>query len=155
MWTTFPRGKTRRIFGSTAARGGPGGTTALPDRLSSGSRSRPAADIRRAWADAGDSRLEDRLNAVLAGIVPVADAKRTEQAAVERRQREWHEAEQRRAEAEVRRRQEAERLARLESEAVAWSKSQRLRAYIDAVEREAISRGVAVQPGSARTGSLT
>jgi hypothetical protein len=89
-----------------------------------------------------------QLNAVLVGVTLIADAKRTERLAVERRQREWQEAERRRAEAEARRREEAERFARLEAEASAWSKSQRLRAYADAVEREAIHRGIPVEPGT-------
>jgi len=37
---------------------------------------------------------------------------------------------------------------RLESEAKAWSKSQRLRAYADAVERGAIDGGLPVEPGT-------
>lgn len=81
-------------------------------------------------------------------MVLVADAKRTEQAMAERRRRELQEAERRRIEAEVRRREEAEKLKRLEDEAQAWSKSQRLRAYIDAVEREAIARGLPLEPGT-------
>src|SRR5207245_10940899 len=69
-------------------------------------------------------------------------------AAIERRHREWQEAERRRIEAEARRREEAERVVRLESEAKAWSKSQRLRAYADAVERGAIDGGLPVEPGT-------
>lgn len=104
--------------------------------------------LRRAWVDLEDKPLEDQLNAVLVGIVLVADAKRTQQAAAERRQREWQEAERRRQEGEARRRQEAERLARLEAEVVAWSKSHQLRAYANAVERDAIERGLALEPGT-------
>src|SRR5207237_1598972 len=104
--------------------------------------------LRRAWVDLENKPLEDQLNAVLIGITLVADAKRTQQAAAERRQREWQEAERRRQEAEARRRHEAERLARLEAEAVAWSKSQQVRAYVTAVERDAIERGLAVEPGT-------
>jgi len=104
--------------------------------------------FRRAWVDVERKPLEEQLNAVLVGVVLVADAKRTEHAAIERRHREWQEAERRRIEAEARRREEAERVARLESEAKAWSKSQRLRAYADAVERGAIDGGLPVEPGT-------
>ena len=103
--------------------------------------------LRRAWKDAEGKPLEDQLDAVLVGIILVADAKRTAQAAAERRQREWQEAERTRLEAEARRREEAERLARIEAEAVAWSKSQRWRAYADAVERDAIDRDVSIKEG--------
>jgi len=104
--------------------------------------------LRRGWVDTEGKPLETQLNGVLVGMVLVADAKRTEQAMAERRRRELQEAERRRIEAEVRRREEAEKLKRLEDEAQAWSKSQRLRAYIDAVEREAIARGLPLEPGT-------
>src|SRR5262249_45264168 len=48
--------------------------------------------FRRAWVDVEGKPLEEQLNAVLVGLVLVADAKRTERAAIERRHREWQEA---------------------------------------------------------------
>jgi hypothetical protein len=103
--------------------------------------------LRRTWADADGSPLEERLNAVLAGIVFMADAKRVEQVRLERQRQAWQEAERRRWEAEARRREDAERRQRLETDAAAWEKSRQLQQYIYAVERDAIERGQSVVAG--------
>jgi len=90
--------------------------------------------LRRAWSDSEARRLETQLNDVLAGIVLVADAKRTDRIRLERQRHEWAEAERRRQAIEERRRRELERFQELERRAEAWARSQRLSAYIDAVE---------------------
>ena len=102
--------------------------------------------VRKTWSD-GKRRIEDALNDAVAGMIVVADAKRQHRIDLERRRREWAEAERRRLELEQQRREEAERLKALEQEAAAWARSQQLRAYIDAVQEEALRLGASAEPG--------
>ena len=85
---------------------------------------------------------------MLAGLAVVAEAKRVERLERERCLREWQEEERRRAEAERRRQEEERRRQELERQAEAWAKAQLIRAYVDAVERGAVERGLNVSPES-------
>jgi hypothetical protein len=109
---------------------------------------------RKTWCDGRKQRVEEALNDVIAGLVVVAEAKQRHQIEMERQRRERAEAERRRLELEQRRREEAEQLKALEHEATLWARSQQLRAYIDAVEREALKRGILAEPGSKLYGWL-
>ena len=109
---------------------------------------------RQTWCDGRRQVVEDLLNDVIAGLIVVAEAKRQHEIELERQRKEWAEAERRRLEVEQRRREEAEQLKALEQEAAAWVRSQQLRAYIDALEREALTRGGVAEPGSKLHGWL-
>jgi hypothetical protein len=110
--------------------------------------------VRKTWSDGRKYRLEEVLNNVVAGIVVVAEAKRQEQIELERQRREWAEAERQRLELEQSRREEAERLKALEQEVALWTRSQGIRAYVDAVEREVVKSGMAIESGSKLHGWL-
>lgn len=103
--------------------------------------------VRMTWSDGKVQRLENRLNAFIIGFINAAVQKRTERLERERREREW-EAERRRREEKARLiREEKERLAELEREAENWRKSQMIRAYIEAVRKDAIREHGEVRMG--------
>jgi hypothetical protein len=101
---------------------------------------------RKTWSD-GRTPIEEMLNDVIAGLIVVSEAKRRERLELQRQHEEWAEAERRRLKDEERRRIEAERLKALEQEAMSWTRSQQITGYVDAVEREALKRGVALEEG--------
>ncbi len=105
---------------------------------------RVGRSARKIWSDGGRARLERQLNHVIVGLVVIADAKRAWQQKREREETARREAERRRALAEQARREEEERRRVLERQADSWAKSQRLRAFIDEVERRANAKGVSV-----------
>ena len=109
---------------------------------------------RKTWSDGRKQRVEELLNDVVSGIIVVAEAKRQYRIEMERQRLERAEAERRRLELEQRRREEAEQLKALEHEVTLWARSQQLRGYIDAVEREALKRGHPPEPGSKLHGWL-
>ncbi len=92
---------------------------------------------RRSWSDGKRQRIENVLNAFIAGLIQAASVKREhriqcekwarEQAERERRQREW----QKRKEADER------QLWALFTDAECWQKSQQIRAYVQAVKESA------------------
>ena len=105
---------------------------------------RVGRSARKIWSDGERARLERQLNHVIVGLVVIADAKRAWQQKREREETARREAERRRALAEQARREEEERRRVLERQADSWAKSQRLRAFIDEVERRANAKGVSV-----------
>ena len=93
--------------------------------------------LRKKWADGKTKKVEDKLTDFLVGAVKVADRKIKERIEAEERQRR-REEEWRQWEEERRRRQiEAEKIQELESQADSWTKSQKLRKYIRAVQEKA------------------
>ncbi|MFQ5899711.1 MAG: hypothetical protein ACE5JN_15890 [Candidatus Methylomirabilia bacterium] len=120
----------------------PSGTLALSIKEFDGT------GVRRTWQDGRRRRVEDMLNDVLAGLAVGAEAKRVGRLERERRLREWREEERRQVEAERRRQEEERRRQELERQAEAWAKAQLIRAYIDAVERAAVERGLPMSPDS-------
>ena len=97
--------------------------------------------VQKRWAERDGTRLEDRLNEVIAWLFRAADrlgARRSDrdewrrQFDVERRDHE---------EAERRRVEEERRLEKLERDAAAWRRACRIRSYVNAVERAAVQRG--------------
>jgi len=111
-------------------------------------RGRGRRRARKTWSDGEKKRLEEELNDVIAGIIVVAEAKHREHLELQRQREEWVESERRRLKEEERRRAEAERLKALEQEPASWTKSQQVASYADAVEREALKRGVPLVQGS-------
>jgi len=103
---------------------------------------------RKSWSDGRRKKLDQMLNDVVRGLVIVADAKRAERIEQERAEKERQEAARQRALIEQRRREEEERLRTLERQAESWAKAQKLRAFVDEVERQANSKGISLAPGS-------
>lgn len=103
---------------------------------------------RKTWSDGERARLERQLNDVIVGLVVIADAKRAREQEREREEAARREAERQRALAEQARREEEERRLVLERQAESWTKSQRLRAFVDEVERRAKEKGVSIAPDS-------
>jgi len=88
---------------------------------------------RRSWSDCSLGRLEDRLNAIVVGVVEVADTiasrrRDYEDRAIRQRDEQIREYERYRQRAA-----EAEKVKGLEELAALWHKSQQLRAYLAAV----------------------
>lgn len=103
-----------------------------------------ARGFRRTWADTNLERLEERLNRFVIGLYRMATAKRVRRLESERRRRE-REQEERKVEERYQRalkgwedrEAERERVVALLSDADNWAKSQRIRAYIQAVKAAA------------------
>jgi hypothetical protein len=106
------------------------------------------ARLRKTWSDRDGNRLEDILNEVIAAMVLVADAKRSDERERRREEEERREAERRRYELERQRREEEARRQELDSQVECWVKSQKLRAFLDAAERTAVQQGHSPAPDS-------
>jgi hypothetical protein len=92
---------------------------------------------RQIVADGKRQRLEERLNKFVVALYSAADRRKRERIEEERRRRQRIEDEKRRVEEERRRWEESQRIQRLERGMEAWEKANRIRAYVDAVRREA------------------
>ncbi len=99
----------------------------------------------RRWCDTSVSKLEDRLTTVLAGIFKVvsrARQRRLEQEETKQRQAEGRQARRERLarweEKQAKIEQEKARVEELYQQAVDWRDSQRIRTYIQGVEKEAL-----------------
>lgn len=101
---------------------------------------------RKTWSDGERAHLEGQLNNVVARLVVIADVKRAWEQEREREEAARREAERQRALAEQARREEEERRLVLECQAERWANGQRLRAFIDEVERRANAKGVSIAP---------
>jgi hypothetical protein len=104
------------------------------------------AGTRKTWRDGRTQRLENLLPAVLQGILVTAEMLRTRRLESERQERERQAALARQAELERLRREEEARRQELEHQVNRWIKSQNLRAYLRAVEQEALRRGLLTTP---------
>jgi hypothetical protein len=99
-----------------------------------------ASNFRKRWSEGPKTRLEDLLNSFLLGAVGVAMEIKERRRVREEEQRR-REEERRILEEERKRREiEKQRLRDLESQAERWAKSEQLRAYIRAVEKEAAAQ---------------
>jgi hypothetical protein len=104
--------------------------------------------LRRKWSDGQRHRIEDFLKQFVAGVINVATGMREARLEAERRERAWKEEERLRAEREAARvamiekiKQERAKVDKLSANATAWAQSRQLRAYIAAVQQDAITRG--------------
>ena len=104
--------------------------------------------LRKRWADRENKRLEDQLNAFLAGLIRIASEAKSERIELERERKEREAEEQRKAKQERRLRKEAERLRVLDSEMTAWQKARMIRAYITDVRERALQTGICNEEGS-------
>nr|PZN34542.1 MAG: hypothetical protein DIU80_02565 [Chloroflexota bacterium] len=100
------------------------------------------------WRDSDTKPLEDQLNDVVIGLMKTAEIYRVRALvwAEEARQRE--EAERKRRETERLRREEEERRHALEEQAERWSKSQRLRTFLQACEARLCAERGTIAPDS-------
>jgi hypothetical protein len=104
------------------------------------------AGTRKTWRGGRTQRLENLLPAALQGILVTAEMLRTRRLESERQERERQAALARQAELERLRREEEARRQELEHQVNRWIKSQNLRAYLRAVEQEALRRGLLTTP---------
>ncbi len=98
-----------------------------------------ASAHRRSWSDCSLGQLEDRLHAIVVGVVDVADTiasrrRDEEDRAIRQRDEQIREYERYRQRAA-----EAEKVKGLEDLAARWHKSQQLRAYLAAIRRAMVS----------------
>jgi hypothetical protein len=103
-------------------------------------------NIRKTWRDGQTRRLENLLPDILKGILVIAEVLRTRRVAREREEQARREAEARQAELERRRREEEAHCQKLEDQVKRWVMSRNLRAFLGAVEDEALRRGVSANP---------
>ena len=95
-----------------------------------------AGDIRKTWTDGEKLRIENCLNEFVVGLIQVAErkkARRLEREREEKKRREW--LRQREEKIKLIREEEA-RVNRLEKDALDWQRSQKIREYIDTVEKD-------------------
>jgi hypothetical protein len=110
---------------------------------------------RKTWRDTKRQKVEDCLNAFVAGMIEIAARKKereAEQARIQeerRKEQEQKEAEQkRRAAIHQKAKQERARVDSLFKEADAWHYSEKLRAYIDAATRAHVAEHGEIAPDS-------
>lgn len=113
-------------------------------RLSLKIKELEGSGVRKIWSDGKKRKVEDSLNAFIVGLIRAAVEKRTSRLESEERERKWQEQKDRREE-QIK---EIERIKTLKEEAKAWNESQQLRAYIKAVEEDALQRHDKIKQGS-------
>lgn len=97
--------------------------------------------IRTSWGDGKKQRVEDCLNAIIVGMVAVAEELKANRLRREAWEREWREAEARRAEEAKRKEEEAARVRALDSAVAAWQRTCAIRAYAAELRRRAEAVG--------------
>lgn len=107
-----------------------------------------ATGTRCQWRDDEKHRLEDQLNAFVAGLIRAADRVKIARREHEEQERRWEEERRRRQEEELRRREEEARIKQFEAKAIAWRAAQEFRQFIDAVRAEAVCRNGQIEDGS-------
>lgn len=112
-------------------------------------------NCRQSWRDTPRHPLEERLEAVIAGLFDYAATIRREERQRKREQEERAAAELQRQEAARQRaakraaiEAERERVEALIADSKRWKKSQELREYIDAARRLYLDRNASIEPGS-------
>ena len=99
------------------------------------------------WSD-GKRKIEERLGSFIVGLIKAAHERIETRLRREREEREREERRRIREEKARRYKEEKERFQALEQEVESWQKSQRLRVYIEAVQRDALKRHDAIDPDS-------
>lgn len=100
------------------------------------------------WVDGKEQKVETCLAAFIEGLGKVAERRKMQRAQAEETHRKWEEEQQRRREAEERRKQEQKEIELLRQQVNAWDESQRILAFVAAVERKAAEKGQNADPGS-------
>lgn len=91
--------------------------------------------IQSSWKDSRNHRLEQRLTEVMVSLRRHAALRKIERARAQRRAARFEKEQERRAELRARVEAEREAMAKLESDFDAWNRAERIRAFVDAVER--------------------
>ena len=104
----------------------------------------PAALVK----DTEKKSIEECLNEFIVRLMRVAEAEKAERLEWERRRAEEEEARQRREEIERRKRKERERYEQLLKQVDAWTRSNQIRAFVEAVKTSAVREAGSIEPGS-------
>jgi hypothetical protein len=103
---------------------------------------------RKSWGDSETRHLEDYLNGFIIGLARAAQGSKRERAEQDEREREWAEKEKRRREEWKLRLREEERVKELDSTMAAWTKCERIRDFVQAVETAVNGRQGSIAPDS-------
>lgn len=98
-------------------------------------------DVRKSWSDGKRQKIENRLNDIVFGFAVAAEGKCERRRALERQEQERREWERIRYQKAQEIRKEEERLKELHQEVDNWHRSERIRAYVEAVRLDAQSPG--------------
>lgn len=100
------------------------------------------------WRDTSKRPFESIVNEVIVRMLWIVDELKTKREERVREERERAERERQRREAEEKRRREEARVRALLKELKSWERSMRIRRYVRAVEKSALSRPSGIEPGS-------
>lgn len=114
-------------------------------------RNRTEGQNRHKWADGRAQRLEECMNAMVAGLIRIAEQLRLDKLEEERRKRERLEEERRRIEEARQREMEKARREDLHNRLENWRKSHSIRAFLEEIEAAARQRGEDLTSGSELT----
>ena len=92
--------------------------------------------------------IEECLNEFIIGLIKAAEVQKADRIERERRRAADEEARRRREEIERQGREEEERLKTLERQVEAWTKSQQIRTFVEAVRTVAVQKDGKIMPGS-------
>jgi hypothetical protein len=106
------------------------------------------SSVRRSWDETESTKLEERLNEFVIGVVMQAEEQLEFARRVEENARQARAAEVLRYERERQRQLEAARVSALTRQADAWDQSHRIASYLAAVRSAAERSGVAMETGS-------
>ena len=104
----------------------------------------PAALVR----DTEIKSIEACLNDFIVRLIKVAEAEKADRLEWERRRAAEEEERRRREETEMRKRGEEEKFRNLERQVAAWTKSNQIRAFVEALTATAVRESGAIEPGS-------
>ncbi len=104
--------------------------------------------VRHTWSDTAGKRLENLLNSFIVGLTNAAVDIRASRLEREREAREREERRRIAEEEERRRRQEEQRFKILEEQVANWHRSQKIRRYVEAVQKLAMWKYNSIEPGS-------
>jgi len=105
-------------------------------------------DLKTAWINGDDGRLEEQLNSIVIGLIRAAYEASEWRLEKERRDREWREEQLRREERERLRREEEKRVRDLFKHVDLWKKSQQLREFLEAFRIAYIFKHGKIEPGT-------
>ena len=103
---------------------------------------------RLAWRDHRRTKLESRLDDVIAGLEASANQAAQKRAEDERKRQEWMEHEQRRREAEQRQWEDKKQLEEVQAKIARWRLASDLRAYVAEATRMVEEAGCTIRPES-------
>ena len=98
--------------------------------------------------DTDKKPIEECLNEFIIGLIKAAEVQKADRIEREKRRAADEEARRRREEIERQRREEEERFKTLERQVEAWTKSQQIRAFVEAVRAAAVTARGPIEPGS-------